>query len=198
MIFTPRNSLVWLAVLAGLPAFGSSVGGIQNFRQVDTHIYRGGQPDREGFAYLSKLGVKTILDLRESGTRSSWEGRIVTALGMKYVNVPMTGLRPPTADQISRILSMLEDSATGAVYVHCKRGADRTGAVIAAYRIDHDNWDNARALEEALSNGMRFFQWPRQHFIREFQPLAKSKPSAPSAPVASAPAAVVAAPALAK
>jgi hypothetical protein len=55
--------------------------------------------------------------------------------------------------------------------VHCWRGADRTGAVIAAYRIDHDHWDNSRALKEALSCGMSFFQFPRQSYIRRFRPL---------------------------
>ncbi len=195
MTLTYRNGLVWLTVFAGLPAFASPAQGIHNFRQVDSHVYRGGQPDRSGFEYLAKLGVKTILDLRQAGERSSWEEQIVTALGMKYVSVPMTGLRPPTAGQISQILALLEDSATGAVYVHCKRGADRTGAVIAAYRIDHDDWDNARALEEALSDGMRFFQLPRQKFIRTFQPSAKAKPAAPNA--AATPTPAVALPAVA-
>ena len=65
---------------------------------------------------------------------------------------------------------MLEDSTTGPVFVHCQRGADRTGAVIASYRIEHDGWDSARALKEAMANGMSFFQIPRQSFIRNFQP----------------------------
>ena len=84
----------------------------------------------------------------------------------------MTGLTPPTRMEITRILALLEDGVTGAVFVHCMRGADRTGAVIAAYRIDHDSWDNSGALKEALSFGMNPFQMPRQDFIRKFQPLS--------------------------
>ena len=90
---------------------------------------------------------------------------------MRYINVPMTGLIPPTNLEITRILVLLEAPNAGAVFVHCMRGADRTGAVIAAYRIDHDHWDNGRALNEAMSLGMSFFQLPRQNFIRKFQPL---------------------------
>ena len=56
--------------------------------------------------------------------------------------------------------------------VHCWRGADRTGAVIAAYRIDHDHWDNDRALKDAKAHGMGFFQIPRQNFIKDFRPAA--------------------------
>ena len=165
-----RPSRVVLCLFAVLPLLaGSSVQGIKNFHQVDQHVYRGGQPDRDGFAYLAKIGVKTVIDLREPGDRSRDEEAFVTSVGMKYVNVPMTGLTPPSEREISKLLGMLEDEGAGPVFVHCMRGADRTGAVIAAYRIDHDRWDNDRALSEAKSLGMSFFQFPRQGFIRSFQ-----------------------------
>ncbi|MDR3677961.1 MAG: tyrosine-protein phosphatase [Acidobacteriota bacterium] len=158
--------------LFSLPALaGPSVPGINNFSQVDEHVYRGAQPTTEGFQYLAKIGVETVLDLREGGERATGEELLVTSLGMKYVNVPMTALTPPTKAEITRILVLLEDAKAGAVFVHCMRGADRTGAVIAAYRIDHGHWDNDRALKEAMSFGMGFYQFPRQKFIRKFQPL---------------------------
>jgi protein-tyrosine phosphatase len=171
------RSLVAL-FLFGLPALASSsVQGINNFYQVDEHVYRGAQPTTVGFGYLAKIGVKTVLDLREDDDRSYREARVVTSLGMQYVNVPMTGLTPPTEPEITKILALLEDGTAGAVFVHCMRGADRTGAVIAAYRINHDHWDNSRALKEAMPFGMSFFQLPRQNFIRKFQPLTiKSDP----------------------
>jgi protein tyrosine phosphatase (PTP) superfamily phosphohydrolase (DUF442 family) len=162
--------------LFSLPAFaGSSVQEIDNFYQVDEHVYRGAQPTTEGFKYLATIGIKTVLDLREDGERSSEERQLVTSLGIQYVNVPMTGLTPPTETDIAKILALLEDATAGAVFVHCLRGADRTGAVIAAYRIDHDHWDNSRALKEAMSFGMSFFQLPRQNFIRKFRPLTSKE-----------------------
>ena len=166
----PYRSLIPLFFFS-LPAFaGSSVPGIHNFYQVDNHVYRGAQPTNEGLSYLAKIGVKTVLDLREPGERSTQEERAVTALGMQYVTVPMGGLTPPTDAQITRILALLEDKTTGPVFVHCRRGADRTGAVIGAYRIDFDHWDNTRALREAMADGMSFFQLPRQSYIRSFRP----------------------------
>lgn len=168
MSFVSRSAICLL--IFSLPAFASpSVQGIHKFFQVDGHVYRGGQPTDGGFEYLAKMGIKTVLNLREHDERSTAEEQLVTALGMHYVNVPMTGLTPPTEAQISTILTLLEDS-TGSVFVHCKRGADRTGAVIAAYRIDHDHWDNLRAYKEAMSRGMSFFQLPRQAYILKFQP----------------------------
>jgi protein tyrosine phosphatase (PTP) superfamily phosphohydrolase (DUF442 family) len=154
----------------GLPAFAGSVAGIHNFYQVNEHVYRGAQPTDDGIRYLAKLGVKTVIDLREADGRARAEEQTVRAAGMQYVNVPMTGLTAPTAAETSKILGLLQNSNAGPVFVHCKRGADRTGAVIAAYRIEHDRWDNARALKEAMSQGMSFFQLPRQNYIRKYQP----------------------------
>jgi protein tyrosine phosphatase (PTP) superfamily phosphohydrolase (DUF442 family) len=180
-----------LTLLLSLPLLAGSVPGIGNFDQVDNHVYRGGQPNADGFHYLATLGVKTVIDLRETGDRAKQEERVVTAAGMKYLNVPMTGLTAPTESEITRIMAVLEDKTTGPVFVHCLRGADRTGAVIAAYHIDHDKWDNAKALKDAKAHKMSFFQLPRQSFIRDFQPRTVSADAITAAtivPVASTPA----------
>jgi hypothetical protein len=152
----------WLAGESACRIASSSAPGIENFHQVDSHVYRGAQPTEEGFKYQTKVGVQVF----------------TPTFAMKYINVPMTGLTPPTEAEISRILDILENNPDGAVFVHCKRGADRTGAVIASYRIDHDGWDHARALMEARADGMSFFQLPRQAFISAFQarkPEAETK-----------------------
>jgi len=167
MSFASRIPIAFLVF--GLPVFAGSAPGIKNFDQVDTHVYRGGQPTKEGFQYLAKIGVKSVIDLREAGSRSKEEQHVVAADGMKYVNVPMSGLTPPTEAEITRILAILEDTTAGPVFVHCWRGADRTGAVIAAYHIDHDSWDSAHALKDAKAHSMSFFQLPRENYIKTFQ-----------------------------
>jgi protein tyrosine phosphatase (PTP) superfamily phosphohydrolase (DUF442 family) len=86
----------------GLPVFAGSAPGIKNFDQVDEHVYRGGQPTDTGFQYLANLGVKTIIDLRETGDRSKAEERVVTGARMKYINVPMTGFTAPTEADITK------------------------------------------------------------------------------------------------
>lgn len=160
-----------IAAFGVVCAFAGNAPGIDNFDQVDAHVYRGGQPSDAGFRYLASVGVKTIIDLREAGKRADAEKLAVTAAGMTYVNVPMTGLTPPTSAELLQILPVLEN-ATAPVFVHCRRGADRTGAVIAAYHIDHDHWACARALQDAKAHKMSMFQIPRENFIRSFQPLA--------------------------
>jgi protein tyrosine phosphatase (PTP) superfamily phosphohydrolase (DUF442 family) len=164
------NRLPICLFIVGLPAFAGSAPGIGNFDQVDQRVYRGAQPTDEGFQYLAKLGVKTIIDLREADGRAAAEQRAVTVAGMKYVNVPMTGLTPPSDAEMMKILTLMQDASAGPVFVHCKRGADRTGAVIAAYHITVHKWDNSRALKDAKSHGMGTFQFPRQNYIKAFRP----------------------------
>jgi len=163
-----RFSLPFLAV--SLTAFAQPVTGIRNFDKVDDHVYRGGQPTDQGFRELAKFGVKVVIDLREADDRGRAEERTVTATGMRYVNVPMTGLTPPRESEISKILAILEDPKAGPVFVHCKRGADRTGAVIGAYQISDHRWTNQQALKDALAHGMSFFEFRRQGYVKNFQP----------------------------
>jgi protein tyrosine phosphatase len=71
---------------------------------------------------------------------------------------------------VSRVLGLLNDSASAPVFVHCKRGADRTGAIIACYRISHDSWQPKRALSEARDDGMSVFQRSMQKYVLRFEP----------------------------
>jgi tyrosine-protein phosphatase SIW14 len=169
-----RFGAVVLAALAtgSLPGAASpqDLTGIRNFHNVNSQIYRGGQPTQEGFQKLSQLGIKTVIDLRQPGDRSLAEKKIVEAAGMHYVSVPMRGFQTPTAEQITKVLSLFNDSTAGPVFVHCRRGADRTGTVVACYRISHDGWENTRALAEARSLGMSFFERALQNFVLRYKP----------------------------
>ena len=156
------------------------VTGVHNFHEVDPHVYRGAQPTAEGLRSLAKLGIKTIIDLREGGTHSEAEKRAVEALGMRYVSVPMRGFSAPSNDQIARVLAILESSGSSdwPVFVHCRRGADRTGTAIACYRIDHDHWPGQKALSEARLHGMSWIERAMQEYILKFKPAAPQVSSA--------------------
>jgi|SRR5579872_418884 len=168
-------SLLVLSIVVS-PVFAGDVPGISRFSSVNDHIYRGGQPGPKALEQLARLGVRTIIDLRE-GDHTADEEKFVVAAGMRYVHVPMAGLSAPTDDQIAKVLALLGDSATGPVFVHCKRGADRTGTVVACYRIRHDHWDNQKALAEARKNGMSFFERGMQNYILHFGAAPPASPS---------------------
>ena len=142
---------------------------IGRFYKVNDNLFRGAQPSEQGFQRLAKLGVKTVIDLRETSSRSRWEADVVRKAGMNYVAFPISsGLAVPTGTQIRSILQILSDASQGPVFVHCRQGKDRTGAVIACYRIQHDRWENARALKEARDLGMSWFELPKQQFVMGF------------------------------
>src|SRR5690349_19440259 len=140
---TSYFSILGLAVLSpGMWAAGIQASGVPNFQQVNARIFRGGQPSPEGFQSLAKLGVKTVIELRrenEDGEHStSSEKQAVEAAGMRYVHVPMKGIVAPTDAQVAKVLALFNSPEP--VFVHCKKGMDRTGTVVACYRISHDGW----------------------------------------------------------
>jgi protein tyrosine phosphatase (PTP) superfamily phosphohydrolase (DUF442 family) len=148
-----------------------AVRGIPNFHQVNGTIYRGGQPTAQGWAGLERLGVKTVIDLRRHEEHSiQAEQQEVEAARMHYVNVPMSGIVAPTDDTIFKVLALLQSSGAGPVFVHCRLGVDRTGAVIACYRIAHDGWGNQKALDEAKAYGMHWFEFGLKNYILRFSP----------------------------
>jgi tyrosine-protein phosphatase SIW14 len=147
-----------------------STTGLPNFHKVDDELYRGGQPSRDGFNNLAKLGIKTVVDLRIPGGQSDHEKQVVESLGMRYIHLPLHGGDMPTQADVGRAFSILLDSSQCPVFVHCREGKDRTGMIIACYRISHDGWTNIRALAEAKSYAFREIKPAMENYIKQFQP----------------------------
>jgi tyrosine-protein phosphatase SIW14 len=142
--------IVCLLALASLPvparvADNGDVS-IKNFGRVNEHFYRGSQPKREEFAQLKKLGIKTIIDLRKDSVRE--ESEWVKAQGMRYFNIPLKASTPATDEQTDYFLSLVNNPANWPVYIHCKGGRHRTGALIAVYRITGEGWTADQAWRE--------------------------------------------------
>ena len=151
---------------------------VRNFAKVDQHVYRGGDPTAVGLTELGAMGVKVDLDLREKGDATEVERKEAEKLGIKYVNIPMKPFSAPTDDEMEQALSLLIRNKSGTVFVHCRRGKDRTGTVIACYRIRHDGWSNHDALSEARKQGMSFTERGMQAFILHFKPTLTADASA--------------------
>jgi protein tyrosine phosphatase (PTP) superfamily phosphohydrolase (DUF442 family) len=120
------------------------------------------------------------VDLRGGSGRSSKEARVVRSLGMDYVNIPLNGFKAPTADEVSKVLTVLQDPGAGAVFVHCRRGADRTGTMIAIYRIEHDHWQYQQALDEAIKMKMASSERLMREFVLKYAPAANTKKVTPA------------------
>jgi protein tyrosine/serine phosphatase len=119
---------------------------IKNFGQMDARFYRGAQPKKEDYKDLAALGVKTVIDLRDDAT--DYERPAVEALGMHYVNIPMSDKNYPQEAQIAAFLKLAGDPATGKFYVHCAGGRHRTGVMGAVYRYNFYHWNYDQVYKE--------------------------------------------------
>lgn len=126
----------------------TTAAGIKNFGKVNDNYFRGAQPGPEGFAELKRLGVKTVIDLRKDSKREAPEW--ARAAGVRYINLPLVASRPATEAETEQFLRLVNDPENWPVFVHCKGGRHRTGALTAVYRITHDNWTADRAFQEML------------------------------------------------
>ena len=161
-----RLSCICCALLLLVPLSAKDAK-LQIYR-VDDHVYRGNQPTRQDIAGLAGCGVRTVLDLRGAADHQKWEQQAVEAAGMKYIRIGLSGFFAPTDEQIEKILAALEDPTLGPVFVHCRRGADRSGVVIACYRIVHDHWTNTQAMEEARQQGFSRLEVLMHRYIQHF------------------------------
>lgn len=137
--------------------------------RVDDDVYRGRQPTREDIAILAKSGIRTVLDLRGVLDHKGWEQQAVEAAGMRYIRIGMSGFLAPTDHKIDKILALLDNPTLGPIFLHCRRGADRSGVVIACYRITHDHWTSAQAMEEARQQGFSRFEVLMERYIKHFR-----------------------------
>jgi tyrosine-protein phosphatase SIW14 len=131
-----------------------SVSGLPNLGEISPNLFRGAQPSREGLNELAKMGIGVVIDLK--GDRDS-ERDEVTKLGMQYISIP-SQCSHMTDDGVAKFLSILRENPDKKVFVHCQYGVDRTGMMIAAYRMTEQGW----AAEESLRE-MELFGFSTKH-----------------------------------
>lgn len=156
-----RRHLVYLAVAISLlgagprlrPAdWGTPVinGRIDNWYKVDAKVYRSAQPDAEGMKDAERFGIQNVLSLRNY--HSDDDGAIGTTLKIFRVKMEAGDIQD---GQIVAALRAIRN-AEGPILVHCMQGSDRTGAVIAMYRIVFSNWSKDAAIDEMVNGGYGF------------------------------------------
>jgi len=125
---------------------------LPDFGEVTTTLYRGGQPSKAGFRTLAKMGINIVVDLR--GSRES-ERRIVTHLGMQYVPLHWHCWFPRD-ETFAKFLTLLRQNPGKKIFVHCRLGDDRTGMMIATYRMAEEGWSADKAEKEMEKFGFTF------------------------------------------
>jgi protein tyrosine/serine phosphatase len=140
-----------IAVRPGRWAQKIEVAGVQNCYQVTTNLYRGGQPMAEGMKQLKLLGTKTVINLRAFHSDKDE----VAGTGLKSVRFETKPWHAEEEDVVG-FLKVVTDTNNLPAFVHCQRGADRTGMMCAMYRIVVCGWTKPEAIDEMKNGGFDF------------------------------------------
>ncbi len=136
---------------AHAPAKRINFSGIANAGEVTPLLFRGAQPAPEGFLALAKNGIAIDIDLRFEGDRAAEKDAAAQA-GLQYVAVPWSCHYPSDATT-QKFLTVIHDNPDKKIFVHCQHGVDRTGMMIAAYRMAEQNWTAQQARREMIAYG---------------------------------------------
>jgi protein-tyrosine phosphatase len=121
---------------------------------VSSGIYRGCHPN---FDELQKVSISTIISLEDDFDIVRAEQAEAKNRGLTFINFPMSETCAPAPELLRTIASEIEKYKIRHVYVHCRRGIDRTGYVIAAYRIINEGWSFDQAYKELVDHGHSSF-----------------------------------------
>jgi tyrosine-protein phosphatase SIW14 len=138
------------------PSLKQAASLIPNLSVVSPALLRGAQPSPDALDLLKKSGIKTVINLRNEPILVAQEAAAAKKIGLDYVNIPMNLFEPPSKQQFQMFLATV-DRAPGPVFVHCMRGEDRTGAMIAIYRMARQGWDVNRAYQEMTAMGFKTY-----------------------------------------
>jgi tyrosine-protein phosphatase SIW14 len=178
------------ASVVSAPAEKLKIEGVHNAGKVSDVLFRGAQPTTKGLAALKKAGVTTIVDLRQEGLEVERERKLAESLGLHFLNIPVVGWSLPSNAQVAQFLNLFREPAGQRVFVHCYYGEDRTGVMVATYRIAQQHWTADQAVNEMHSFGFHYYFYPNMaSYVRKF-PANFAVGSAFSllrAPLASAP-----------
>ena len=126
--------------------------GLPNLYKVSDDLYRSAQPEEGGMTSAKKLGIKTVISLRETELDSALNE--AENAGLNLIHYPIITW-DVTDQNVIDVLRLLRDSPKP-ILVHCRHGADRTGLTVALYRMVFQEWGNQCAKNELVHGGFGF------------------------------------------
>jgi tyrosine-protein phosphatase SIW14 len=160
--------LLAMLALAAPAQLESSQTGLPNFHQVNPQLYRGGQPKTGRLRKLKDLGIKTIVNLRGEDDSTRAESEEANLLGLHYFSMSLPEFSKPKDEDVRRALEIINAPENQPVFVHCHHGKDRTGTIVACYRISHDGWTAEQAKNEASRYGLSWIEVGMRHYIDNY------------------------------
>ena len=148
-----------------VPVIDSTLG---NLYRVSDDLYRCEQPDKSDIPDLQGLGIRSFLNLREYHSDS----KAFEQAGFRLLLQRMDAGELTVADLVVALRQIR--TAAKPVLVHCWHGSDRTGSVVAAYRIVFQNWTPAEALDELRHGGYGYHEKTFPNIMILFEKLDAS------------------------
>lgn len=143
----------------------STAWALENFHEVEDGFFRGGQPSEQEIEALRSLGVKTIVSFRDEEKVIAWEREVTRRHKISFVSIPLNWKRTPTEEEARRFFEVVSRPERRPVFVHCREGRDRTGAMVAVFRIVLRGVSVEEATQEARRLGFRKAAFPLKRFI---------------------------------
>ncbi len=138
--------------------------GLTNVGRVAPGIFRGAQPTAEGFRTLKSMGIRTVINLRNKHS----ERKAVEESGMKSIEIPFDIFSTPEASRVDKVISLMSDERNHPVFLHCAHGQDRTGTIVAIYRMKINEWSLSMAEEEMQAFGFNDIWVHLKSYVRQY------------------------------
>lgn len=121
--------------------------------KVSDKLYRGPRP--QDLEKLRLDGFDCIISLQSGFYELLYddkrEEQFPCEFGLAFYNISLSDFTPPTRSQIDLIMSKIRKHKK--TYLHCKHGVDRTGFVVACYRVSEQGRPASVAIDEMFKMG---------------------------------------------
>jgi len=118
--------------------------GFNNLYKVDEHLYRSEQPNSKGMIEIQNIGIGTILNVRNSKN----DDAKIKGTNLELIHLPIRAGAISYEEVLESLKIIIKTPKK--ILVHCKHGSDRTGCIVAAYRMAINGWTKEEAITEFL------------------------------------------------
>jgi len=112
--------------------------------QFDPGLWRGPAPQTmQDLAELERIGISTVINLERRPT-------LVTEIPIRTLWFPLGQIFPPLRFRVAAAINAMLGArfSDRQVYVCCRHGKDRTGFLVATYRVVFRGWMKGQARAE--------------------------------------------------
>lgn len=144
-------------IFASLIVFGLKALALDEFKPVSKNVFRSAQPQESDYQLLRNFNVGTIINLRNDNTVEESKTHALTN-GFEFYNLALDS-KSTEADYsraLTHFFNIIDEKADSgkSILVHCVRGKDRTGLLVALYRVLREHKSPQEAFNEWRESGL--------------------------------------------